>query len=88
MIIKTREIDSPLFLLLKVKEYITNKIDKSSKIKYTHEKVLNHRNNALDPRGRADSDNGGVSFGRYEGDRVGYSRQGDGNKSILFEKIN
>ena len=40
----------------------------------------NRRNNALDSERRANSDNGGISLGESEGERVGDSQKGNGNK--------
>ena len=40
----------------------------------------NRRNNALDSEGRANSDNGGIPLGEFEGKRIGDSQKGNGNK--------
>lgn len=40
----------------------------------------NHSNNALDSKGRANSDNGGVSVGESESDGIGHSQKGNGDK--------
>lgn len=44
----------------------------------------NYSDNAYDSERRADSKNGGVSFGQSEGERIGNTEKGDGNKRVKY----
>ncbi len=44
----------------------------------------NYSDNAYDSERRADSKNGGVSFGQSESERIGNTEKGDGNKRVKY----
>lgn len=44
----------------------------------------NYSDNAYDSERRADSKNGGVSFGKSESERIGNTEKGDGNKRVKY----